>query len=239
MPKKYHIERKKAAVAVFKAARTARVQMPRKHLRPIELASIAAGGASRDQIYEWVKIDRSEEGFVDRIEKREDRRSLSENQEKLLLGFATSMRASLEPVKLLQLSNFCESFLNKKVSNSSISRSMNGKGFSSQKVMSRNSRMVSEEVVDEALAVIAQIRSYNYPPSRIISMDETGLWSNVTEPQTYHFKNWRGFIPSSPRFPFLLRRFPPLPRPCPAPPESSPSLFASLPIFSTKLHPLI
>lgn len=50
--------------------------------------------------------------------------------------------------------------------------------------------MTSEEVVNDALDCIEEIRSYNFPPHRIICMDETGLWSNVTKPKTYHFKNW-------------------------------------------------
>jgi hypothetical protein len=57
--------------------------------------------------------------------------------------------------------------------------------------------MISEEVVDDAITFIHVIRSYGFPPSRIISMDETGLWSNVTKPTTYHFKNWCDIIKSS------------------------------------------
>jgi transposase len=197
MPKKYEIGRIKAALAVFNAARTAEIEKPPKTLRPTEWASIAAGGASRDIIYKWQKKDWSQEELVDRIEKREGRRVLSEDQEKLLLGFATSMRASLEPVTLSQLSDFCASYFNKKISKSTFSRCLKGNSFSYQRVMPRNSRMISEEVVDEAIEVIEEIRSYNYPPSRIISMDETGLWSNVTAPKTYHFKNWCVFHSSS------------------------------------------
>lgn len=50
--------------------------------------------------------------------------------------------------------------------------------------------MTSEEVVDDAISAIEEIRSYDFPPHRIIAMDETGLWSNVAKPKTYHFKNW-------------------------------------------------
>jgi len=50
--------------------------------------------------------------------------------------------------------------------------------------------MVSLEVVEDAPAAIEEVRSYGFPPHRIIAMDETGLWSNVTSPKTYHFKNW-------------------------------------------------
>jgi hypothetical protein len=45
-------------------------------------------------------------------------------------------------------------------------------------------------VVEDALSAIEEIRSFGFPPHRIIAMDETGLWSNITAPKTYHFKNW-------------------------------------------------
>jgi hypothetical protein len=67
---------------------------------------------------------------------------------------------------------------------------MMANGFSSQKVMSRSSRMVSPETVDDALSFIEEIRGYDFPPHRLLFMDETGLWSNVTAPKTYHFTNW-------------------------------------------------
>lgn len=67
---------------------------------------------------------------------------------------------------------------------------MKENGFSSQKTLSRNSRMVHSEVVDDAIEALQQIHSFNFPPERIIAMDETGLWSNVSAPRTYHYKNW-------------------------------------------------
>jgi hypothetical protein len=67
---------------------------------------------------------------------------------------------------------------------------MSENGFSSQQAMTRSSRVTTEEVVDDAISALEEIRSYNFPPHRIICMDETGLWSNVTQPRTYHFKHW-------------------------------------------------
>ena len=67
---------------------------------------------------------------------------------------------------------------------------MNEYGFSSQKAMSRSSRMVTEEVVDGAISSIEEIRSYGFEPDQLLFMDETGLWSNVREPRTYHYRNW-------------------------------------------------
>jgi len=67
---------------------------------------------------------------------------------------------------------------------------MTGAGFSSQKAMTRSSRMVTLEVVDDALSSIEEIRSYGFSPDQVLFMDETGLWSNVKNRQTYNFKNW-------------------------------------------------
>jgi hypothetical protein len=67
---------------------------------------------------------------------------------------------------------------------------MKENGMSSQRSMTRASRLVNEEVVEDALSSIEEIRSYGFPPDRVICMDETGLWSNVTKLATYNIKNW-------------------------------------------------
>jgi hypothetical protein len=158
-----------------------------KWLDPTSLASVAAGGASRRQLYEWLKSDLSGEAQQQQEETRGRPRALSEDQESLLVGFAISTRTSLQALALTDLERFCTSYLSTTPSLSTLSRIMSEHGFTSQK-LSRNSRMVSPEVVEDALAAIEEIRSFNFPPHRIIAMDETGLWSNVTAPRTYHFK---------------------------------------------------
>ena len=50
--------------------------------------------------------------------------------------------------------------------------------------------MVGEEVVQAAIEAIEEIRSHDFPPHRILCMDETGVWSNAVDPRTYHFVNW-------------------------------------------------
>jgi hypothetical protein len=121
---------------------------------------------------------------------------LNEDKEMLLVGFATSRRSVLEPVSLEVLQQFCDSYLNVKPSLATMSRIMARHGFSSQNALKRNSRMTSEEVVEDAVDALEQIRSYNYPPHRILCMDETGLWSNVAAPKTYHFRNWSAILVS-------------------------------------------
>ena len=135
-----------------------------------------------------MNLDKDSE--IDREERRGRERALSEDEEKLLVGFAIATRTSHRPLSLADLSNFCTSYLSTSPSYSTLSRIMNGYGFTSQKAMDRNSRMVSEGGVEDALSFILEIRSYNFPPNRLIFMDETGLWSNVAAPRTYHYKNW-------------------------------------------------
>jgi hypothetical protein len=50
--------------------------------------------------------------------------------------------------------------------------------------------MVSRKVVEDALDAIVELRSYDFSPEQLLFMDETGLWSKVTQQKTYHFSNW-------------------------------------------------
>ena len=186
----YNIYSKRAAVAVYREIERIQSSDPPELIDRVSLASIAAGGASRRSIFMWLNEDLSDEAQITKFDNNGRPPHLSEDQKSLLIGFATKRRLDKEIVPLEILKNFCESHLCKELSYSTISNLMNEYGFSCQRVMTRNTRMISEEVVDAAITFIHDIRSYGFPPSRIISMDETGLWSNVTKPTTYHFKNW-------------------------------------------------
>jgi hypothetical protein len=186
----FHIERKRAATEVYRALKLLSEEKGEIPISPIRLASIAAGGASPRQIYRWLNEDLTDEGQTLKKSQKGPYPLLSDDQELLVVGFTISCRLSLVPVTLSSLSDFCKSYLNLEVSNSKLSRIMNRHGFSNQKVLGRNSRMVDEKVVEDALAAVEEIRSFNFPPELIISMDETGLWSNVINPRTYHFKSW-------------------------------------------------
>lgn len=198
----FHLERKRAAVAVYRHAKRLKTEHGAKWLSPLELAQSAAGGGSRAQLFRWLKSDLSEDAAEQREESRGASLLLSEDQVSLLVGFACFMRSSLRPLSGSDLQQFCNSHLGKNPSLSTISRYMNEHGFSSQRSMTRNSRMVSEEVVEAALDAILELRSYEFSPDQLLFMDETGLWSNVTQPKTYHFAHWY-LSPSS----FVLRRF--------------------------------
>lgn len=197
MPKHYSLDRKRAAVDAFHAAKRIKREQGDVSINPTALASEVAGGASSTQIYSWLKQDLS---TTDRQENRHRPRALSETQEALLVGFACSVRFSHQPLSRELLIRFASNYMGLKISKATISRVMNRHGFSFQKAMGRNSRMVSEKVVHDAIEALQQIRNSGFSPDCIIAMDETGLWSNVTAPRTYHYKNWY----RKPYFPFIL-----------------------------------
>jgi hypothetical protein len=186
----YNIQRRKAAVDVYEAVKRARKNGSLNSLTPISLAQVASGGAARSQIYRWLTQNLSDEANESEIRRGRPPRMLSEDQEALVVGMAVSRRSVLESVSLDLLQQFCNNYLMLKPSLSTLSILMHRHGFSSQKVLKRNSRMTCSEVVDDAIDLLEQIRSFHFPPHRILSMDETGLWCNVTAPKSYHFCNW-------------------------------------------------
>ena len=240
----FHIERKRAAVAAYRHAKRLKTEHGAKWLNPVEHAQVAAGGGSRAQIFNWLKSDLSEAAIEQHEERRGASPILSEDETSLLVGFACFLRSLQKPVDLTTLSQFCTSHLSKTPSQPTISRIMQRFGFSSQKTMTRNSRMVSEDVVKDALDAILELRSYEFSPEQLLFMDETGLWSNVTQPKTYHFVNWYMTPPFfdltdffglaltrdkfSPRFFFSL-----------SPSTSLPSFFFWIYILMLRTNPLV
>jgi hypothetical protein len=187
----YNIHRKRAAVDVYRAALRYRREVSPLSVTPMSIARVASGGAAASQIYRWLSQNLSDEAHEARMRRHRQEPMLTEDQEKLLVGFAVSQRSRLEPLSLQMLQHFCETHLERKPSlATTISKIMNRNGMTSQRVLARSSRMTSADVVNEAVDFLEEIRSYEYPPHRIICMDETGLWSNVTRPKTYHFQNW-------------------------------------------------
>ena len=137
----------------------------------VKLASVASGGASRIEIFRWLREDLSPAAVSQILENRGAARLLSDDQEALLVGFALSRRSSLEPVTLSTLQQFCQSHYSVTPSLPTLSRTMNEYGFSSQKAMSRSSRMVSEEVVDDTISSLEEIRSYGFEPDQLLFME--------------------------------------------------------------------
>jgi hypothetical protein len=175
---------------VYEAVKRARRNGSSNSLTPISLAQVASGGADRSQIYRWLTHNLSEETNESEIRRGRPPRLLSDDQEALVVGMAVSKQSVFETVSLDILQQFCNNYLMLKPSLSTLSNLMHRHGFSSQKVMQRNSKMTCPAVVGDAIDILEQIRSFNFPPYRILSMDGTGLWSNVSALKSYHFYNW-------------------------------------------------
>lgn len=198
----YSLDRKRAAVDVFRYVKRLKNSRGVPCPPPEVMASVAAGGASRRQVFRWLHEDLSAEAQELRPERRGSSPLLSQDQVSLLVGFACDLRSSQEPVKLKTLRQFCSSHLSATPTLPTLSRIMAEHGFSSQVIVSRNSRMVDPSVVEDALSAIEEIRSYGFSPDQLLFMDETGLWSNVAAPRTYHFQGWYAI-----NFPSLLWTF--------------------------------
>jgi transposase len=135
----------------------------------------------------WKREEVSREDHKARLSRRGRHRKLSEQQEKLLIGYACDRRRSLLAVTQADLIDFAKSHFNVTLRKGDITNITQRAGFSSQKAMKRESRMTTQKVVDDSIAFLEEVRSYNYSLDRIIVMDETGLWSNVVAPRTLHF----------------------------------------------------
>lgn len=189
MPR-YSLERKRAVVAIYKHAHDLKQNHGLKGVSPMNLALAAAGGATRRQIFHWLREDLSDEAFQARLARLGSQPMFTEDQVGLVVGFACCTRSNLRTLSADTIKNFCFAHLGKKPSSSTVSRILNEHGFTSQKALTRNSRMVSEDVVDDAIGFLSELREHGYAEDQILFMDETGLWSHVKAARTYHFKSW-------------------------------------------------
>lgn len=137
----------------------------------------------------WKHEGLTEMAYHQRLSRRGVSKKLTRIQEQLLIGYGCERRRNLLSVSQADLIDFASSHMNINLSKSTISRIMQRAGLSSQHSMKRETRMTTEKVVDDAINFLQDVRDYNYPPDRILVMDETGLWSNVVDSRTYHFRN--------------------------------------------------
>ena len=134
----------------------------------------------------WKREDLSLSEYNTRRSSRGRPRKLSELQEQLLIGYACDRRRALKRVTQADLIDFAHTHLDADLTTSTITDITKRVGFTSQRAMKRESRMTTEKVVDDSIAFLKEVRSYNYDLDRIIIMDETGLWSNVVGSRTLH-----------------------------------------------------
>jgi transposase len=157
--------------------------------RRIQLAAGADHPPSRAAIYRWKSEALTEAQHNARLQRRGRSSKLTDEQKQLMCGFACYLRHSQETVSLQRLRDFSSAHLGETLANSTISDLMHSWGFSSQRAMKRESRLTTQKVVDDAIDLLTTVRSFGYSLDCIIVMDETGLWSNVVAPNTYHFRN--------------------------------------------------
>jgi len=189
MKRSYSFAEKQHVLSVLKGLEENPETANLKSTHKLAIASGSDHPPSAATIYRWKKEALTEDEHVARLKRRGRSPKLSDEQNQLLCGFACSLRHSHKTVSLQLLQDFCYTHLAVTLSYSSISKRMKEWGFSSQRAMQRESRMVSQKVVDDAIDLVSTVRAYQYPPNRILVMDETGLWSNQMAPYTYHFRN--------------------------------------------------
>ena len=189
MKRSYTFEERQNVLGALEAAKEA----PSLSKSPqSELIRIAAGKRhppSRSTIYHWLQEQLTEEEYKEKLGRRGRHAKLSPEQTQLLVGYVCYCRKCLESVTRKDLLDFVHSYFKVTISKSLITDILHKNGISSQRSLTRESRMTTQKVVDDALDFLREVRSLNYSPDRIIIMDETGLWSNLVKPRTYHFRN--------------------------------------------------
>lgn len=88
----HSLSQKRSAVEIYRVTKKLKKEHGAKWLNPMELASISAAGASKTQIYEWLKQDLSQEDSEGAVELRGNDKMLHEDQTHLLVGFVISER---------------------------------------------------------------------------------------------------------------------------------------------------
>jgi hypothetical protein len=152
-------------------------------------ARVVANGATSKIIHLWLNTDISEDLEKERLSRRGRKAALSESFKKILVGRAIDHRMELSVVSSENLIEFSLGSFNYIIKQQRVSEILNNYGFSSQLSVPRNSRMVDDQVVEDCIAFIMELRKHRKFFRRLLAMDETGLWSNVVKRLTYHFRN--------------------------------------------------
>jgi hypothetical protein len=152
-------------------------------------ARLIANGASSKSIHRWLDGNMDEDDINERLGHRGRKRAFTENFKKILVGRAMEHRLELSAVSAKDLINFSIGAFNNIIHHQRVSEILNNYGFSSQLSVPRNSRMVDEKVVEDSIEFILALREHRKFFKRLLAMDETGIWSNVVQRLTYHFRN--------------------------------------------------
>jgi hypothetical protein len=152
-------------------------------------ARVVANGATSKVIHLWLNTDISEDLEKERLSRRGRKAALSESFKKILVGRAIDHRMEFSAVSSENLIEFSLGSFNYIIKQQRVSEILNDYGFSSQLSVPRNSRMVDDQVVEDCIEFIMELRKHRKYFRRLLAMDETGLWSNVVKRLTYHFRN--------------------------------------------------
>jgi hypothetical protein len=176
----------RAALLTFESVKRFKKDHHGSGLAPMEIARAASGGASARQIRRWKNMDISDKARKQRLSMRATKAKISIQLQWLAVGFVLHRRLSLLVVHREHVVDFFYNYLRMKVHPEYISKLMKEYGLSMQTVLPRESRMADEKVVDDAVALIAEVRSEGWRPDNTFIMDETGAWSNVVSSKTYN-----------------------------------------------------
>lgn len=158
----------------------------------LRLASTPRPPPSRDTYYAWLRNRLTQEEYHAKLSRRGRPPLLTEEQKMLLIGYSCHRRRLLKTVSLRHLQDFSSTHFNVILSDYVVSIILKERGFSSQRALKRSPHMTTQKVIDDSIQFLEELRSYNYPPSCILIMDETGLWSNTVKRITYHYRG--GFV---------------------------------------------
>ena len=186
----YSGEFARSVVRAKKAARAENSSSPSALPAPPLPAPRSARWPSRTTVYTWMHTDMSKCAIKKRLSRRGRKPKLAEDQEVLLIGYVIQLRLALKAVNRNDVRQFAQAYFGKKLIPQYVSDLMKKYGLSFQTSLPRQSRMIEENVVDDAMKLISELREEGWQPMNIIVMDETGIWSNSISNKTYHFKNW-------------------------------------------------
>ena len=147
---------------------------------------------SRATMYRWTKTDMSLCAQKERQVHPRRELLLNAEEKDQLIQKAKEQRANHQPVSLewtRQCINEITGGRVPRASNGFISKFWSDNGWPSRRAQERNQKEVrssmDQEVQEFRIEVTSYVSSNNIPPSRIFTMDETGLWNGSVSPRTY------------------------------------------------------
>lgn len=179
----------RATLRAFKSAKKFVDDHPGSALDPMKVAQETSGGASKRQVYRWFRSDNTDTARKKRLRKRGATKKIKIECQWLAVGHVLNRRAALLSVHRKEVAEFFLNHLHLIVHHEYVSKMLGKFGITVQRILPRESRMTDEQVVRDAIELIAEIRREKWKPRNTFIMDETGLWSNDVGNYTYNIVN--------------------------------------------------